>query len=75
MSTQNYRYVSQLRAESEARGEARGEAKAVLRVLDRRGIHVPSSVRDQILSCADTAVLEGWLDRALTITSIEDLFD
>jgi hypothetical protein len=71
MAAQNYRYESQLRAE----GRAEGEAKAVLRVLERRGIHVPSSVREQILACTDTTVLDGWLDRSLTITSIEDLFN
>jgi hypothetical protein len=71
MSTQNYPYVSQLRAQ----GRAEGEAKAVLLILDGRGIHVPQTVRDQITSCTDTTLLEGWLHRALTITSIEDLFD
>jgi hypothetical protein len=67
--------VAEGRAEGEAIGEARDEAKSVLRVLHRRGIHVPQPVRDQILSCTDTTVLEGWLDRAVTIASIEDLSD
>jgi hypothetical protein len=90
MSAQNYRYQSEFacqlreegraegreegREEGRAEGRAEGEALSVLHVLERRGIHVPSAVRDQILSCTDTTVLEGWLDRALTITSIEDLF-
>lgn len=86
MSARSYPYVSQVRAEGRAEGrvegraegraegEAIGEAKSVLRVLERRGIHVPSSVREQILACTDTNILEAWLDRAVVVTSIDDLF-
>jgi predicted transposase YdaD len=67
------------RAEGEARGraegEARGRAQAVLRVLEARGLELPSSVRDRILGCADLAVLDGWLARAVSCESVEALFD
>jgi hypothetical protein len=46
----------------------------VLRVLERRGIAVPSAAREQILACTDTTVLDGWLDRALDATSFDDVF-
>jgi hypothetical protein len=35
---------------------------------------VPSAAREQILACTDTTVLDGWLDRALDATSVEDVF-
>ncbi|MFD0850835.1 hypothetical protein ACFQ07_01185 [Actinomadura adrarensis] len=87
MSAQSYRYQSEyacqlrseakaeLRAEVEAEVKAEGKAELVLRVLKRRGIHVPSSTRDQILSCTETTTLERWFDRALDARSIEDVFN
>lgn len=72
-------FAAQLRAEGFAQGFAEGEARAVrrgvLRVLDLRGIRVPSSVRDQVLACTDIEVLYDWVGRAATITSVEELFD
>nr|MDT0665483.1 hypothetical protein [Micromonospora sp. DSM 115978] len=38
----------------EARGKALGEAKAVLLVLESRGVAVPGPVRRRILACSDT---------------------
>lgn len=64
------RYVSQGRAE----GEATGEAKAVLAVLDARGIDVPESFRTRITGCSDLDQLDTWVRRAATATSVEDLF-
>lgn len=57
----------------EARGEARGEGRAVLTVLEARGVPVPTAVREQILACTDLTQLETWLRRALTATSAEDV--
>ncbi|GAA2317860.1 hypothetical protein GCM10010149_82840 [Nonomuraea roseoviolacea subsp. roseoviolacea] len=78
MSTKTYRYQSeyaqQIRAEGEARGEARGEAKALLRVLHHRGVPVPPVARERIMSCSDTDLLEAWLDRALNVTTADELF-
>jgi hypothetical protein len=54
-------------------GEAKGEAKAVLRVLDARGIPVPDEARATISGCSDTDVLDTWLDRAITATSIDEV--
>jgi hypothetical protein len=71
MSTQNYPYAFQRRAAA----EAKGKAKAVLRILDRRGVHLPEPLRDQIVSCLDTTVLDAWIDLAVTIALIEDVAD
>ncbi|MFI5973206.1 hypothetical protein ACIBA9_06765, partial [Streptomyces sp. NPDC051452] len=61
-------------AKGEARGEARGEAKAVLRVLEARGVEVSESVRERVMACLDLEVLEAWLDRSLAVTRAEELF-
>ncbi|MFI2379386.1 hypothetical protein ACH5AO_30685 [Streptomyces sp. NPDC018964] len=57
-----------------ADGEARGEANAVLRVLGARGVEVSDAVRERVMACADLGVLEGRLDRSLTVASAEELF-
>jgi hypothetical protein len=60
-------------AEGETRGEARGEARAVLRVLALRGIAVTEPQRAQIAECQDLDLLDRWLVRALSVTSINEL--
>jgi hypothetical protein len=68
------------RAEGEARGEARAEARAearrwsraVLIVLDARGVHVPDAIREQITACTDLAQLDTWLRRAAKATTTAD---
>jgi hypothetical protein len=61
-------------AKGQARGEAKGEAQALLRVLDRRGLAVSNDQRERILACTDIATLEGWLDKAVTASSTDELF-
>jgi hypothetical protein len=57
-----------------AEGEAKGEAKALLRVLERRGVTVPAAVRERVTNCTDLDTLNRWLDRALEVAEAEDLF-
>ncbi|MBF6180771.1 hypothetical protein [Nocardia otitidiscaviarum] len=61
-------------AEGRTEGRAEGEAMAVLTVLEARGIPVSVEVRDRVLTCVDTARLEEWLRRAVTVTTAEELF-
>ncbi|MBK8252651.1 MAG: hypothetical protein IPK82_08275 [Polyangiaceae bacterium] len=56
-----------------SRGKAVGEATALLRILERRGIAVPAEAREKILTCTTTAMLETWLDRALTAAGIDEV--
>jgi hypothetical protein len=63
--------AAQHEALGEARGEARGEGRAVLTVLEARGVPVPAAVREQILACSDVAQLDVWLCRAVTATTAE----
>ncbi len=70
--------AEQLWAEGEARGEARGDAqraaKAVLQVLDARGLIVSDDARDRIRACSDTEQLERWLIVAATASDASALF-
>jgi hypothetical protein len=63
------RYVAQGVAEGQAIGEAKGRAHAILAVLTERRVLVPEDVRAQITQCADLALLDRWLARAVTADS------
>ncbi|MGI9003964.1 MAG: hypothetical protein ACR2GH_20330 [Pseudonocardia sp.] len=73
------RYFFEGRAEGEAagkeEGKAEGEARAVLAVLDARGIDVPPDTRTRIVECADLDQLDIWVRRAVTAETVHDLFD
>lgn len=56
-----------------AKGQSEGEAKALLRILERRGIEVPEETREQILACGDTAQLEAWIDQAIVANNLEEV--
>ena len=58
-----------------AEGRVEGEAVSVLSVLRFRGIEVPEARERQIKACTDLAQLELWLERAVSATCIDDLFD
>ncbi len=53
---------------------AQGMARAVLHLLDTRGIAVPEETREHVIGCRDVAVLDEWLRRALKAESVEDVF-
>ncbi|MFD3941235.1 hypothetical protein [Streptomyces sp. NPDC058579] len=62
------------KVEGKAEGKVEGKADAVLRVLAARGVDVPEAAARRISTCADTDVLDTWLDRAITATDAEELF-
>jgi hypothetical protein len=66
-------------AEAESRGEARGEAKAkaenILKILAKRGLALAEVHRERVLGCTDLAALDRWFDRALTVTTVDELFE
>jgi hypothetical protein len=64
------RYYGQGREE----GRAEGEARAVLGVLEVRGISVPDAARERIMGCTDLDQLETWVRRAVTVSTVEELF-
>lgn len=61
-------------AEGQAKGRGEGEAKALLRVLERRGIATSAEQRERVLACSDLATLETWLDRAAVAKTAQEVF-
>jgi hypothetical protein len=57
-----------------AKGEVEGEVKALMMILKRRGIAMTDEQQQQIVACADVAILDRWLERALSVTSVDELF-
>jgi hypothetical protein len=82
MRTGKYEYQSDFAKKYFARGEERGreegraagEARALLLVLRSRGIDVPEAAARRIEAERDDARFEAWIRRALTATTIEDVF-
>ncbi|SNT31794.1 hypothetical protein SAMN05443665_102380 [Actinomadura meyerae] len=68
------RHRAEGRAEGKAEGRAEGEAEALLVILENRGVGVSGAARERILACRDESVLREWLRRALTATSVDELF-
>ena len=62
-------------AEGEAKGEAKGRAEALLALLRARGLTVPQEVCAQIRACMDIDVLDGWITRAATAASVDEVVD
>jgi hypothetical protein len=60
--------------EVKTEGKAEGKAEDILRVLEVRGVEVPDSVREQVMSCTDLELLGTWFDRSLTVETAGELF-
>lgn len=67
-------YLQESYERGEAAGEVKGEARAVLEILDARGLEVPDGVREQITSCTDAEQLRVWIRRAAVAATVDDLF-
>jgi hypothetical protein len=57
-----------------AQGKVEGKAEDVLAVLEARELTLTQEQRERILGCKDTAELDRWLRRAVTIETVSDLF-
>ncbi|WP_433217224.1 hypothetical protein ACQP00_09250 [Dactylosporangium sp. CS-047395] len=69
MTNTGFRFQSDLARRSYAEGKAR----AVLSVLETRGVEVPENVRADIASSTDIEQIETWLRRAATADKYQDL--
>ncbi len=65
------KYVAQGRAE----GRAEEAARAVLTVLQARGLAVPDAARERILAQKDPERLERWLEKAVVAGSVTAVLD
>lgn len=61
------------KAEGEAKGKAKGKAEALLQILAQRGLSVSEDQQQRILAHTDLATLDGWIDRALRVASVDEL--
>lgn len=62
-------------AKGEGDGIAKGKAGAVIQVLEARGIRVSKASRARILRCTEPAVLDRWLQRAVSVEKAVELFE
>ena len=56
-------------------GRLEGVAIALVKVLEARGLEVHAEARQRIQACPDPTQLETWLGRAVTVGSVEELFE
>lgn len=58
-----------------AEGMLAGRAEALLDVLRHRALPVPEALRTRVLATRDETLLRRWFDRALTVSSTDELFE
>ncbi|MEV8398927.1 hypothetical protein [Streptomyces niveus] len=68
-------YTSFIAEEIREEGRAEGRARDILLVLEARGIMVSDDVRERIGSCRDSALMKSWFERAVTASSVEEIFE
>jgi hypothetical protein len=56
-------------------GRLVGERMALSKVLNARGFQLDDVARQRILECTELAQLERWLDKAVTVSSVQELFE
>jgi hypothetical protein len=69
------RGLAEGKAEGKAEGAIEGEGRAILLVLQARGIEVSSEERARITSCADRDQLERWVSRSAVVKTASELFE
>ncbi len=57
------------------KGRLEGGLMALFKVLDARGLEVDDASRQRLLACTDLAQLEDWLREAVTVHSVQELFE
>ncbi len=63
------------RVEGLEEGRAEGEIDAIFNVLDVRGLDISDDTRERICQCNDLNQLKTWVRKAVTVTSVDELFD
>jgi len=67
------KFMDGLLAQGEAKGKAIEAANLLLQLLSSR-FDVPVERRDQVEACTDTGRIEKWFDRALSATTLDQVF-
>jgi len=66
--------IRQLRDQSREEGESLGKAKALLAVLESRGLEVNAEIRRKVLACTAPDTLDRWLSRVARASSVGEVF-
>ena len=66
--------ADQLRDEGRREGRATARAEALLCLLEHRAWPLSASLRNHVLATHDEQLLQYWFDRALTVDSLEEVF-
>jgi len=75
MKSGKYEYQTEFVRKLIAQGLHEGEMDALLEVLDARGLEVDAEARQRIFTCKDLAQLKAWLRKAVTVSSVQELFE
>ncbi len=77
-ATMRDEFIATGRAEGEAKGEARGQIKGMARMVERlllkRDLILTDELHERLAGCEDEDLLQRWFDRALTATSVAEVF-
>ena len=74
-SETSQRLRAQARTEGRAEGRAEGLAVAVIHTLERNGITITAAARERITSCTEPERLLDWLDKSITVNTVDSLFE
>lgn len=74
MHPQGAQFFDESQQRSFDRGRAQSRAEAVLSVLEARGRAVSNEQREKILACTDLAELDGWVRKAVSVDTADELF-
>jgi len=69
------KYVAEGLEEGLQKGRQEGELTALFEVLDARGLEVDAAARQKILACTDLEQLKVWVRKAVTVESVQELFE
>lgn len=64
----------EIRDEGRAQGRAQARAEARLIVLEQRGLELSDEAHERITGCDDPDVLRRWVARAVTVSSVDEIF-
>lgn len=58
-----------------AEGMTKGMGQMLVQLLDSRGLVLTHALRERIASCKDELLLQQWFQRAITATTLTEIFD
>ncbi len=71
----NYEWQSDFAKKHRGEGRTEGQAEAVLTVLRTRGMSIDAEHQERIQACGDSEQLDSWLQRAVTASSLDEIFE